>query len=153
MSDKMMRIAGRTSGGTAVPMAADANGNIGTTRTWKKEWVVITESPMEIRDTSVHDLSAKDVSGIPLFSLRILNRLGVPVTLGFKTDVNTTNGYSLLNPDATSRSITVAPANSYIMITPEDLPMLNYIRYLRITIKATSAPESGIFEACMVTIK
>lgn len=153
MADKMMRVAARTAEGNAVPMSADANGNIGTTRVWKKEWVKITDSAIEIRDTSAHDLPAIDVSGIPLYSLRISNRLNVPVTLSFKSDINLTNGYSLANPDATIKSITIAPSAHYIMITPEDLPMLNYIRYLRMYAKAQSAPESGTLEVYMVTIK
>ena len=153
MADKMMRIAGRTSGGTAVPMLADSNGNIATTRTWKKEWVAITDSALEIRDTDAHDLTAMDVSGIPMYSLRILNRLGVPVTLTFKTDVNTTNGYGLCNTDATAKAVTIAPTNSYVVITPEDLPFLNYIKWLRISVRAQSVPESGTFEAAMVAIK
>lgn len=153
MADKMMRVAGRTSGGTAVPMLADSNGNIATTRTWKREWVSITSSAMEIRDASVHDIDAVDVSGIPMFSLRILNRLGVPITIKFKTDVNTSNGYGLYKTDATAIAITVAPTQSYIMITPEDLPLLNYVKLLRMTVQASETPTSGIFEAAMVTIK
>lgn len=152
MADKMMRIAGRTSGGTAVPMLADANGNIGTTRAWKKEWVTIQAS-LEIRDTSGHNLPAMDVSEIPTYSLRFVNRLGVPVTITFLTDVNQSNGYSLLGSDAVGKSITLQPANSYIIITPEDCPILNYIRLLRLKVTASSTPSSGAFEAAMVTVR
>lgn len=152
MADKMMRIAGRTSGGTAVPMLADANGNIGTTRAWKKEWVTI-QSGLEIRDTSEHDLPVMDVSEIPTYSLRLLNRLGVPVTITFLSDITQTNGYSLIGSDAVSKSITLQPANGYIIITPEDCPILNYIRFLRLSVKASSTPSSGVFEAFMVTVR
>ena len=152
MADKMMRIAGRTSGGVAVPMLADASGNISTTRTWKKEWVTI-QSSLEIRDTSSHSLPVMDVSEIPTYSLRFLNRLGVPVTITFLTDVNQSNGYILIGSDAVSKSITLQPANSYIIITPEDCPILNYIRLLRLNVKASSTPSSGMFEAAMVTVR
>lgn len=152
MADKMMRIAGRTSAGVAVPMLADANGNIGTTRTWKKEWVAL-QTTLEIRDTNAHNIPAFDVSDIPIYSLRIINRLGVPVTITFLTDVNTSNGYGLVDTDNTLKSITVQPNNNYVIITPDDLPILNYIRYVRMSVKASSVPESGIFEAYAVTIK
>lgn len=152
MADKMMRVAGRTEGGTAVPMKASTNGDISTTRTWQKTWETLQTS-LEIRDTSEHNLTAVDVRGIPTYSIRILNRLGVPITLSFLTDVNSLNGYSLANVDGTSKSITIAPTNNYVIITPEDLPFLNYIQYLRISVKASSAPSSGIFEAAIVTIK
>lgn len=152
MADKMMRIAGRTSGGTAVPMLADSNGNIGTTRAWKKEWVTIQTS-LEIRDTSSHSLPVMDVSEIPTYSLRFLNRLGVPVTITFLSDVNQNNGYSLIDSNAVGKSITLQPTNDYIIITPEDCPILNYIQLLRLKVKASSTPSSGTFEAHMVTVR
>ena len=152
MADKMMRIAGRTSGGVAVPMKASTDGDISTTRTWKKSWQTIV-SGLEIRDTNNHNLDAIDVRDIPTFSLRIINRLGVPVTINFLTDVNTSNGYALNNMDQTSKSITVSPGNGYVIVTPEDLPFLNYVQYVRLQVKASTAPESGIFEAAMVTMR
>lgn len=152
MADKMMRIAGRTSSGTAVPMLADSNGNIGTTRAWKKEWVTI-QSSLEIRDTDEHTLPVADVSEIPTYSLRFINRLGVPVTISFLTDVSQLNGYGLYGNDAVSKSFTLQPTNHYIIITPEDCPILNYIRFLRLKVKAASTPSSGTFEAHMVTVR
>lgn len=152
MADKMIRIAGRTPSGTAVPMAADANGNIGTTRKWKKEWVAL-QTALEIRDTDDHHLTAYDVSDIPVFSLRIINRLQVPVTIWLRSDVNTTNGYALVDKDAVDQKVTLAPTNAYITITPDDWPILNYIRYLRITVTASSAPTEGTFEAYMVAMR
>lgn len=152
MPDKMMRIAGRTSGGTAVPMLADANGNIATIRTWKKEWSTI-EAFVEIRDTNSHQCPAVDVSDVPMFSLRFLNRLGVPVTVSFLTDINTSNGYGLDDANGVAYSVTLVPQQSYIIITPEDMPILNYLRYVRLQVKASSAPSSGVFEAYIVTVK
>lgn len=152
MADKMMRIAGRTSGGVAVPMKASSDGDISTTRTWRKEWITI-EANVEIRDTTAHMCPAIDVSNIPTFSLRILNRLGTPITLTFMTDVNQSNGYQLMNMDATYKEVTIQPTNEYTMITPEDVPLLNYIRYLRLKVTASTAPESGTFDAYMVAVR
>lgn len=152
MADKMMRIAGRTSTGVAVPMKASVDGDILTTRTWKKSWQTIV-SDLEIRDTDSHNLDAVDVRDIPTFSLRIINRLGVPVTITFLTDVNTLNGYELYNMDQTSKSITVSPGFGYVIVTPEDLPFLNYVQYVRLQVKASAAPVSGIFEAHLVTVR
>lgn len=152
MADKMMRIAGRTSGGIAVPMKASADGDISTTRTWKKSWYSIVTN-LEIRDTNDHKLDAVDVRDTPTFSLRIINRLGVPVTIIFLTDINTTNGYALNNMDQTSKSITVSPGNGYVIVTPEDLPFLNYVQYVRLQVKASIAPSSGVFEAYLVAVR
>lgn len=152
MADKMMRIAGRTSGGIAVPMKASTDGDISTTRVWKRSWQTI-QTALEIRDTATHNLPAVDVRDVPTFSIRITNRLGVPVTIAFLTDVNTSNGYSLYNMDQTPKTVTVSPGNGYVIITPEDMPILNYVQYLRLQVKASSAPSSGTFEAALVTIK
>lgn len=152
MADKMMRVAGRTSGGTAVPMLADNSGNIGTTRAWKRKWVTIEEN-IEIRDTNGHNLTALDVRDISMVSLRILNRLGVPVTISFLTDVNTANGYGLMDADSSPKnSVTISPLNGYVILTPEDIPLLNYVQYIRISVKAQSVPESGQFSAYAVEI-
>lgn len=157
MADKMMRIAGRTSDGVAKPFLVDNNGNVGTTRTWEKTWVTIQEN-VEIRDTSEHNLTVFDSSGVPMLSLRILNRLkdsdnnGVPVTVRFMTDVNTSNGYGLVDTDGANKSITIQPTNGYVVITPEDMPLLNYVRYIRLSVKAQSTPTSGVVSAYAVTI-
>lgn len=157
MADKMMRIAGRTSGGVAKPFLVDNNGNVGTTRTWEKTWVTIQEN-VEIRDASEHNLTAFDSSGVPMLSLRILNRLkdsdnnGVPVTVRFLTDVNTSNGYGLVDTDGASKSITIQPVYDYVIITPEDMPLLNYVSYIRLSVKAQSTPTSGVVSAYAVTI-
>ena len=157
MADKMMRIAGRTSDGVAKPFLVDNNGNVGTTRTWEKTWVTIQEN-VEIRDTSEHNLTTFDSSGVPMLSLRILNRLkdsdnnGVPVTVRFLTDVNTSNGYGLVDTDGASKSITIQPVYDYVIITPEDMPLLNYACYIRLSVKAQSTPTSGVVSAYAVTI-
>lgn len=149
MADKMMRMAARKSNGTAAPVTIDDNGRIYTNRQWRKTWETINEG-MEIRDTSGHDLNAVDVRNVPIFSLRILNRLSKPVKIFFKTDVNTTNGYALTNKDGQDISITVAPSNAYEMITFNDLPELQYMQYVRMSIIAQDTPTSGIFSAYIV---
>lgn len=151
MADKMMRVASRKPNGTAAPVSADANGRVIVNRSWQKVWETIDEG-MEIRDTSEHDCTAVDLRDVPMFSLRILNRLGVPVTISFKTDVNTLNGYSLANKDAQTMSITVQSTGSYVVITPDDLPELRYLQYLRMVVSASSAPESGAFSAYIVKV-
>lgn len=152
MADKMMRIAGRTSAGVAVPMKASADGDISTTRTWEKSWQEIVTN-LEIRDTSSHVLDAVDVRDIPTFSLRILNRLGVPVTIRFMSDINTTNGYMLTNMDQTTKAITISPGYDYVIVTPEDLPFLNYVQYVRMRVTASATPESGAFDAYIVPVR
>lgn len=55
--------------------------------------------------------------------------------------------------DQTSKTVTVSPGNGYVIITPEDMPIFNYVQYLRLQVKASATPSSGIFEAAIVAIK
>lgn len=149
MADKMMRMAARKSNGTAGAVSMDDNNRIFTNRLWKKKWVTISEGN-EIRDTSEHDITAVDVRDVPIFSLRFLNRLSVPVTITFKTDLNTSNGYKLVDKDGQYLSLTIQPSQNYVVVTVNDLPELQYMQYIRMSIVAASAPESGSFAAYMV---
>ena len=152
MADKMMRIAGRTSGGVAVPMLAETDGSVDVKRKWKKEWVMLI-ADTEVRDTNAINATVLDLRDIPMCSLRVVNRLGVPVTLSFYTDVNTSNGYALNDTNGVAKTITVQHSMGYQIITPEDFPLLNYVQYLRIKAVASSAPSSGIFNIAAVTVK
>lgn len=149
MADKMMRMAARKGNGTAGAVSMDDNNRVYTNRLWKKEWVTIM-SDTEIRDTSSHDLPYIDVRDVPIFSLRFNNRLSVPVTIYFKTDVNTSNGYAICDKDGQLLSLTLQPTNNYTIVTFNDLPELQYLQYVRMSVKASSAPTSGTFTAYMV---
>ena len=149
MADKMMRIAGRKPNGTAGAVSMDDNNRLFTNRLWKKEWVTISEGN-EIRDTSAHDITAVDVRDVPIYSLRFLNRLSVPVTITFKVDVNLSNGYKLVDKDGHYLSLTIQPSQNYVIVTFNDFPELQYMQYLRMSVSAASAPESGSFSAYLV---
>lgn len=151
MSDKMMRIAARKPNATATPVSADSDGRVITNRTWKKVWETIEEG-VELRDVSGYDLPAIDVRDVPLYSLRFLNRLGKPVTVALKTDVNTTNGYGLCDKDGQDIYITIQPNNGYTMVTFNDFPELQWVQYLRMRVRAIEAPTSGVFSAYIVKV-
>lgn len=149
MADKMMRIAGRKPNGTACAVSMDDNNRLFTNRLWKKEWVTISEGN-EIRDASEHDITAVDVRDVPIFSLRFLNRLSVPVTITFKADPNISNGYKLVDKDGQYISLTIQPTNNYVIVTFSDLPELQYMQYVHMSVVAASAPASGSFAAYLV---
>lgn len=142
MADKMMRIAGRTSGGTAVPMLAGSDGSISTTRKWN---VVQTEIFNEnISDTENHTMTVVDVSEYPIVSLRITNRTGVPVTIIPKMDLNSGNNYDLIGSDGSSLGIVIPHSANYCIITPNDAPWLNYLHYLKLRVIAAKTPTAQI---------
>lgn len=140
MADKMMRIAGRTSGGTAVPMLAGSDGSISTVRKWNiVQTVIFSEN---ISDTAEHKISAVDVSTYPIVSLRVTNRTGVPVTIIPRMDLNSGNDYELIGADGSSLGIVIPHSANYCIITPNDAPWLNYLHYLKLTVIATTTPSA-----------
>lgn len=142
MADKMMRIAGRTSAGVAVPMRADADGNIGTNRTWKTD--IITLYSGAVSDTSAIRTTNTDLSEYPIVSLRITNRTGVSIVLTPLVDLyNNNNGYELMDIDGESLAIEIPHSNHFVVISPTNAPWLNYIKYLRMSFAASATPTAG----------
>ena len=141
MADKMMRIAGRTSEGTAVAMSADTNGNIGTTRKWGVDVVTLFSS--DVTTTEEQRTTNIDLSEYPIVSLRITNRTGVSISVTPLVDLfDNSNGYELKDASGGSLSISVPNSGSYLMLTPNDAPWLNYLKYLRLKFSATETPTA-----------
>lgn len=142
MADKMMRIAGRTTGGTAVPMLADSNGNIGTVRKWSTDIIELFNG--SVSTTDAQRTTNIDLSEYPIVSIRITNRTGVPITLTPLVDLyNNNNGYELLDASGGSLSVTIPKTSNFVMLTPHDTPWLNYIKYLRLKFMASETPTAS----------
>lgn len=120
-------------------------GDIPVKHVWETEYIYALED-YELRDANTHEVpesQAVDVSGYGIISLRIINTLDVPVTLGFYTDHHLTRTRYMADAEGIPIAVEIQP-NTYIqMITPDDIPQLNYIRYLRVYLKANTAPTSG----------
>lgn len=140
MADKMMRIAGRTSGGTAAAVKTDSDGRIDTIKSWGISKLTLYSGALS--DTTAITTTNTDVSEYPLVSLRITNRTGVPVTITPLTDIVTSSGWKLVDVDGSPLTIELAPTSNYIVITPTDAPWLNYIKNLRLSVQATATPSA-----------
>lgn len=140
MADKMMRIAGRTPGGTAAAVKIDSDGRIDTVKTWGISKLTLYSGALS--DTVAITTTNTDVSEYPLISLRITNRTGVPVTITPLNDIVTSSGWKLVDVDGSPLAIELAPTSNYIVITPSDAPWLNYIKNLRLSVQATSTPSA-----------
>lgn len=142
MADKMMRIAGRTSGGVAVPMSADDNGRINTNRHWNTELISLYVGAV----TNTDEIRAEkiDMSEYPIISIRITNRTGVPILITPLVDLyNTNNGYELKDIDGSSLAVEIPSSNHFCIMHPGNTPWLNYVKYLRLKFAATETPTEN----------
>ena len=135
----VMKIGGKTPSNTVKGVAVNADGKLDTVKTW--EMPIIELFSEELSDTDEHLAQNLDLSIYPLVSLRIRNRTGATVSVQPLIDLyNNTNGNSLKFINGDAIVFQVPSDNQYYMITPDDFPWLNYIKYLRLRLKATSTP-------------
>ena len=139
----LLKMGGKAPDGTAKAVSVDAGGNVNVTRQWGAD--VFTVLPAtQIRDTNAISTiaNAVDVSGYGFVSLRFCNSLGVPVTVMFYGDMNEASDMWMTRPDKSYLSVTI-PATDFTILTPEDIPELNYLRYIKLRIAAKEAPTQG----------
>ena len=148
MADKMMRMAGRTPNGIAKPLAVNTDGMPIVNKKWAFKAQALA-SAMEIRDTTNHYIyedNSIDISDYPISSLRIRNSMdaSVEIRLLYDGNKNQTNWLCDLNDEQNSIVVPAGNNNStWYLVTPDDLPFLNYIKYLKLAIKAETAPTTG----------
>lgn len=147
--DKMMKIAGKTSGSVAKGVQVDTDGKliVVSKREWEQTTLQILDND-EIRDTNAKAAkpSSNDVSSFAYISFRIVNSLDADVSIQFYDDWHVTGGSVLKDINGNTIEITVpakVSATQYIIITPDDLPILNLLHYLTLRVKAKTAPTSG----------
>lgn len=140
---KFLPLCGRYNG-NAKPIEASSSGNLLTNHVWETKKQLLCYN-LEIRDTNAHVTpgAALDVSDYAINSLRVSNGLGVNLSVNLYDDISPNNDTYAANSENTPISFTI-PASSYIqMITPEDIPQLNYLSKFKLMIVAASAPASG----------
>lgn len=133
--------------GVALPFAVSSEGKILTSHVWKTDVIDIT-GDQQIRDTNNHSFpattdSAIDVSGYAILSLRIYNSTNKKFVIGLYADYRDNLGAWMSNAEGTEVAIVVNKESGISMITPDDMPELNYIKYLRIYVRALEEPTSG----------
>lgn len=142
---ELLKTACKTPQGTAVAPLAQADGTQITERKFGTATFPFFTAE-GIRDTNDHDSATVDVSAYGLVSLRVANGLkdangaGIPVTLQFQNDaINTT--FTLRNIDGTE--IKPVIPYGYVVVLPDDIPLLNYFSTLTLRVRASAVPSSG----------
>jgi hypothetical protein len=141
----LIKMGGKSPDGKAKAVSVDANGNVGISRSWRSQTFVILNNAQPRTDAAFTILgsSALDVRDFGFVSLRFDNSLGVPVNAMFYSDDENRNLDNWMMRNDRSYFSFVIPANGYSMLTPEDMPELNYFRFIKMRLQPQSAPTTG----------
>lgn len=146
MSDKMMKIAGKTPNNTVAGVSVNSDGQIVNNHKWEKlvQWVVDAK-PTDATPITVgfDDDNRILVSEYAVASLRVMNNTGVPVRIRFQSDVVYSNQTYLQGIDGKDIEVTIPSRNSrLVVITPADFPILNYLHVLKFTCVFSETPTN-----------
>lgn len=141
---KYLPICGKNPSGNAKAANVSARGDLQTVRVW--EQLYRTLSAGSPTTTSAIISTAFDASNYAIVSLRFDNKLDVDLDVTLLEDTTADGGSWLGDASGNAIKFTV-PHNSLIMImTPDDLPVLNYLHYLKLRIQPKTAPTSGHYQ-------
>lgn len=142
-------VGGKTPSNTAAAVAVDANGKLDTVKTWgfSEEALVVGSSSWITPSTTAKYTNALDVSDCAMISLCVMSAtknsssVAVPVTFTFlRTDSESSTE---LMRDADGNYISFTLGNGYHLITPDDFPILKYLKYLHLRIVSSESVSSG----------
>lgn len=142
----LLKIGGKTKSNTASAFLLGDDGAAVVSRPWESKVNTIINNE-EIRDTDIHTLSNDqiiDLSQYPINSLRIRTTLDKDVTLIFYYDLAKQS--TIYIDDFTDGTLTIvvpADSNHWKLITPDELPLLEYGLYLKFRYTASEAPTTG----------
>ena len=131
--------------GLVKAVASDNDGHIQTGKMWKTK--VFTPTNLwrkEIRDTTPIQESI-DVSEYGLISLRIRNRTDKPITIAFQLDTEANSSSGLRDYNGNKIEIVIPPNGPWLLYTPDQIPLLNYVNLLNLYVYASEAPTTGAF--------
>ena len=135
----VMKIAGNANN-VVKGVSVTSEGYVLTVKKWENEIIKIYDDTPTASGTYVCDpISTGDSGG---FSLRVSNYTAQDITLGLYTDV-LSNTFGLRDGEGNLISYTVEADKKNVMITPDDLPQLQWLAKLRLYFILPEASESG----------
>ena len=142
---KVLKVAGKDPNGAVKAIAVDADGKDKVTRFWDSTVHVLVDNGQIREDSPVISTASNslDLSEYGFVSLRVLNSHDAEVSVMLYEDTAPAGDSWMRRLDGSSITFSV-PANSLlIIITPDDIPELNYIKYLKLRISAKTTPTQG----------
>lgn len=142
----VLPIGGKSPSETVVGFSADANGNLITKKKWDNNIELIYEMDSTPSGTSTIWLTPVDISDCGAVSIRISNTLDVDVKLYIASDLpdDGTAHYALKDINGDDYLLTIPANKSRIVISPDDVPVLQWLNSLNLAVKPSSTPTTGI---------
>lgn len=147
MSD-FLKVGGKYENGgtaTALGIIVNADGRIEAVRHNEQELVSVLLN-IEKRDTSTisfYGNNAVDLSEWTTCCLLVSNTLDVDVTLHIYRQSDKSSSAYLKDADGEAYTITIPHTTGEIIITPDDFPILSYLRYFSGGLYFANTPTSG----------
>lgn len=126
--------------GTASPISCDASGALIEQRKFTTTVTKVFE--LAISDTSVHKTTALDLSGAGLVSIRLDNKSGKALSIYFLGDDGDHPNSGLRDLSGALFTIYIPAGAYYYIITPNDVPFLNYLAKIRMSVAALETPTN-----------
>ena len=150
MMADVLKIGVKGEDGLVKAIAADNDGHIQTGKRWNTKVFTPTKLwGVEIRDTATIN-ECFDVSEYGLISLRIRNGTDQAIKIAFHLDTAENSGSGLRDHNGNKIEIVIPANNVWMLYTPEQIPLLNYVNLLNLWVWATEAPTTGAFSLQVV---
>lgn len=150
---KVLKVAGKDPNGAVKAIAVDADGKEKVTRHWDSTVHALVDQGQIREDSPVISTAsnALDLSEYGFVSLRVSNSHDADVTVMLLQDAAPSGDSWMRRLDGSFITFSI-PANSLMtIITPDDIPELNYIKYLKLRISAKTTPTQGSITVRAIT--
>lgn len=136
-----LKIGGKTASGTAKGVAVADSGDVVTQKNWNTE-ITTLYTKTDNFSTGTIDIPEMDISMYAAVSLRILNGTEQGYTLYFYKE-----GTNFRLRDFSGNLITyeIPYSNGWMIITPNDIDCLQWLKGLHLRYKLNAAAETGTF--------
>ena len=143
--EDMLKIAGKGIDGTAKGFLLENDGRLIISRHWDVEVNTILNG-IELRDADPHviDKSAViEIGKYPINSLRIRSTLDTNIVMTFYIKKKK-NGTTYIDNLGDTYTIYIEPGNTHWqLVSPDELKLLEYGKYLKFKYQASEAPTTG----------
>ena len=150
MSGNVMKIAGKDNLGNVKAVSIDDKGAVIAKRIWESKMVTVFSG--DIRDAEMHNTLNKpvDLTDQGFVSFRIYNSTDKPFTFYIYDDTWIDSSSYIKTLKGEYPQFIIQPGYT-VIITPDDLPLLNYLMYAKFRFKAFEAPTKGAVTIRVVT--
>lgn len=137
---EVLKFAGKTDNNTVKGVSVSNDGYVRTERVWNIDSTEVFNA--RLTSTSEVYATSYNASKSGMIALEVYNFSGVDISIRIGNPIQSVNN-AVKNYNASGEvtAITIPSTSQRCIITPEDIPALNYCKYVNISITALSSPS------------